>query len=122
MVIICHYANLFKISFMVDHVIKFILLYSLYRIKNRNWYLEFLLFFQYFIMKIFKHAKKLKELCSTLPYSHQEATTNILIYLIYHISIHHSIPLFIHQSIFLFNAFSVGCIFYHPQILQHANH
>lgn len=120
MLIICHYANLLKISFMVDHVIKFILLYILYRIKNRN--IGIWNFFQYFSMKIFKHANKLKELYSTLPCGHQEATTNILIYLIYHILTHHSILLFIHQSIFLFNAFSVGCIFYHPQILQHANH
>lgn len=52
MVIICYYANLFKISFMVDHVIKFILLYILYRIKNRNggiW--NFYIFFNILLWK-----------------------------------------------------------------------
>ena len=57
--------------------------------------------YQYSIVKMFKYTEKLKKLYSEHPCMfHIDATINILLYLLYHISGHFSRPLSIQQSIY----------------------
>lgn len=52
----------FKIGFMVDHIIKFILIDSFIVSKRQILVFGIFAFFGYFIARIFKHVNKLREL------------------------------------------------------------
>ena len=66
----------------------------------------------------------MKEFYSNPPHIyHLDSTFSILLYWIYHISIHLANPRSIHQSILFFDAFQRSCRHQYtsPQVLQNAN-
>lgn len=78
-----------------------------------------------FILNIFKHIAKLKELYSGHPYAHSlNSTINILLYFFLLLQIYPSIHPSIHQSVLLtfWTQFKVYCryLYAFPWVLQHA--
>lgn len=105
---------------MVDHLIKFILIYVFIGSKREILVFGVFGFLRYFIMKIFKHANKnstkYQELYSRLPYARQTSAANVLMYSLHHRFMHHSVLLFFHCL--FFNAFSLSCRFYYPKCIS----
>lgn len=66
--------------------------YELYRTEDFS-------YFQQFVKIMFRHTEKVKEFYSEHPYSHhQYSIIYILLYWLYNMLFHLSIPLFIRQS------------------------